>query len=349
MQPYETQMVRILNEGVPEMEENLADLVSSYAEIDFGIVNLSEGEKAFCRQLNKEILLLCKSMPESTQIDALSFLMRYAGISFNQEINFFKNYYIPAWSIIYWLIDSCSDDKELTNEDVKNAISAHSMAMFLHSLDDHLNDGQISVNHLSLLLRSQAWTRMNNALESLTVRVDSGHEIVKSFIDDYYASICSSQEVESLDNYCDVFRKQMATWLIVPVILSKKIVGDNDFTNAIQSAYESFGIAWRLLDDIQDIEKDMNKGTHSSIYYSLSEDVKRLWDQKTEVTVIKSSECENAIWKSVLEKGFISRIIERICRELESAAAIAGCINMAGLKNEFYSLLQPLKTAQNSL
>ena len=342
-------MVQIFNGAVPGMEENLADRVLSYVEIDFGIVNLSEGEKAFCRQLNKEILLLCKSMPESTQIDALSFLMRYAEISFNQEINFFKNYYIPAWSVIYWLIDSCPDDRELTDEDVKNAISAHSMAMFLHSLDDHLNDGQISVNHLSLLLRSQAWTRMNNAVDSLTVGVDGGHEIFKNFIDDYYISICGSQEIGSLDNYCDLFRKQMATWLVVPVLLSKKIAGENEFTNAIQSAYESFGTAWRLLDDIQDIETDMKNGTHSSIYYSLSEDAKRLWDQMTEETLDKSKECANAIWKFILEKGVINRITVRICRELESAVAVADCFNMAGLKNEFHSLLQPLKTAQNSL
>jgi len=331
----------------PEMRENLTEVVSSCAEIDFGIVNLTEGEKVFRRQLNKEILLLCKSIPESTQIDALLFLMRYAGISFSQEINFFKNYYIPAWSVIYWLIDSCPDDKGLTNADVKNAISAHSMAMFLHSLDDHLTDGQIAVSHLSLLVRSQAWTRMNHALESLTASVDGELEIVKRFIDDYYTGICSSPEIGSLDNYCNRFRKQMATWLIVPVTLSKKIAGDNDFTNAIQSAYESFGIAWRLLDDIQDMEEDMIKGAHSSIYYSLSEEAKRLWDKKTTETIVKGNKSANAIWKSVMEKGIITRIKERICRELESAVAIADCFNMAGLKNEFHSLLQPLKKTQN--
>ncbi len=331
------------------MKEDPPDLVSFCAKIDFGSVNISGEEKAFCRQLNKEILLLCKSMPESTQTDTLSFLMRYAGISFNQEINFFKNYYIPAWSVIYWLIDSCSDDKKLTDEEVKNAISAHSMAMFLHSLDDHLNDGQILVNHLSLLLRSQAWTRMNRALDSLTVGVDGGLEIVKCFIDDYYTGICNSREIGSLDNYCDLFRKQMATWLVVPVILSKKIAGDNDFTNAIRSAYESFGIAWRLLDDIQDIEKDMVKGVHSSIYCSLSEDAKRLWDKKTDETIVKSNEGANAIWKSVLEKDIITRLRERICRELDSAVSIADCFNMAGLKNEFHSLLQPLKKTQDPL
>jgi hypothetical protein len=349
MQPNKSSTSRFLNGAAPVSEENFVDRVSSCAEIDFGIVKLSDGEKVFCRQLNKEILLLCKSMPESTQIDALTFLMGYAGVSFDQEINFFKNYYAPAWSVIYWLIHSCPDDKKLANKDINNAISAHAMAMFLHSIDDHLNDGQISVNHLSLLLRSQAWMRMNNALGNLTDGVDDGHEIVKGFIDEYYTGICGSEKIESLDRYCERFRKQMATWLIVPVLITKKIADDTDFTHSIQSAYESFGIAWRLLDDLQDIEKDMIKGTHSAIYYSLFENIKNLWDKKTEAKSDDSSEYPKTILEFVLENSVINRIKERICSELESAAAVADSYNMADLKNEFYSLLQPLKKTPNPL
>jgi hypothetical protein len=104
-----------------------------------------------------------------------------------------------------------------------------------------------------------------------------------------------------------------------------------------------------LLDDIQDIEQDMIKDVHSSVYCSLSDDMKRLWSQQTEETKDKANEYSNAIWEFVLEKGIIDRIKVRICDELESAVAIAGCFNMAGLKNEFYSLLQPLKNTQNPL
>lgn len=343
MPPNKSSMPQFLNSAARGITESPVDRVLACAKIDFGIICLSEAEKVFCRQLNREILLLCKSMPESTQVDGFSFLMRYAGISFNQEINFFTNYYVPAWSVIYWMIDSCSEGKKLAVADVKHAVRAHTMAMLLHSLDDHLNDGQIAVTHLSLLLRSQAWTRMENALGRLTEGVDEGNEIVTGFINDYYNSICTPSEIGSLDQYCSLFRKQMATWLVVPVLIAQKIAGDHEFTRAIQSAYESFGIAWRLLDDMQDIEKDMNAGAHSSIYYSLSDNLKGLWDQKNKETLNMSNECATAICEFVLEKGVLDRLKARICRELESASAIAAGLQMAGLKSEFDSLLQPLK------
>jgi hypothetical protein len=55
----------------------------------------------------------------------------------------------------------------LDEGDVTNAVTAQSMAMFLHSLDDHLVDGQVSVTPLTLFLRSQAWTIMTRAFCNL--------------------------------------------------------------------------------------------------------------------------------------------------------------------------------------
>lgn len=331
------------------MEDKIEDLLSPCSEIDFGDVNLSGGEKEFCKELSNEIILLCKSLPESTQIDALLFFMRYARTSFGEELNFFKNYYVPAWSIIYWLIESSHDDKALEETDMKNAKTAHTMAMFLHSLDDHLDDNELPVTHLALLLRSQSWMIMNNALNSLADGVDGGHEIVQGLIDDYYSSIYGSEEIESLDRYCDLFRKQMATWLIVPVLMTKKMTTDEEFTGAIQTAYGSFGIAWRLLDDMKDIEIDMMKGSPSAIYVCLSEDMKNWWDKNTGEKKEKNSGYAKVILNHILENSIIERIKERICSELESAASIADYYDMTGLADEFRSLLSPLKNRQDHL
>jgi hypothetical protein len=331
------------------MEGKIEDLLSSCSEIDFGDLNLSDGEKEFCNELNNEIISLCKSLPESTQTDASLFFMRYLRTSFGEELNFFRYFYVPAWSIIYWLIQSSPDDKGLEQKDIKNAKTAHSMAMFLHSLDDHLNDNELPVTHLSLLLRSQSWMIMNNALNSLAGGVDEGHEIVQGFIDDYYSSICGSEEIESLDRYCDLFRKQMATWLIVPVLMTKKMTTDKEFTHAIRTAYGSFGIAWRLLDDIKDIETDMMKSTHSSIYICLSEDIKNCWDKDTGEKIDKNSSDAKVILNYILENSVIDRIKERIRSELKSAASIANDYNITGLADEFRCLLSPLKNRQDHL
>jgi hypothetical protein len=221
------------------------------------------------------------------------------------------------------------------------------MTLFLHALDDHLNDSEIPTTHLSLLLRSQSWRIMNDALYSLAEGVDGGHKIVQGFINDYYSSITSSEKVESLDSYCDLFRKQIATWLMVPTLMTKKVNSDARFSDAIQSAHGSFTISWRLLDDIQDIERDMIKGVCSSIYVCLSEDMRNCWDKDTEEKKDKGSGCAEAILNYISENKVIERIRDRICSELESAASIVAYYNIAGLADEYRSLLTPLRNKQD--
>lgn len=249
------------------MKDKIEDFISTCSQIDFGAVKLSGEEREFCSELNNEIISLCRSLPQPTQTDALLFIMRYWGIRFGHEVNFFNYYYVPSWSIIYWLFQAAPNGIGLDQTIKRYATTAHSMTLFLHALDDHLNDSETPTTHLSLLLRSQSWMIMNNALYNLGHWVDEGQEIVQGFIDDYYSSITSSKEVESLDSYCDIFRKQIATWLIVPTLLTKKMIFDARFTDAIKTAFGSFTVSWRLLDDIQDIESDMMKGVHSSILY----------------------------------------------------------------------------------
>ena len=57
--------------------------------------------------------------------------------------------------------------------------------------------------------------------------------------------------------------------MIAPILLSMKMTGISDFTRDIEIAYGSFGIAWRLLDDIRDIGRRYGKwGTLSDISLS---------------------------------------------------------------------------------
>ncbi len=229
------------------------------------------------------------------------------------------------------------------------AKTGHTMAMFLHAFDDHLIDGQLPVTHLALLMRSQSWMIMNQAYKRLARGVEKGAEIVRGFIDDYYSSITASAAAQSLDSYSAIFRKQMATWLIAPVLLAKRIDTDDEYSRSIQSAYCSFGIAWRLLDDLQDIEKDMIRGVHSSIYVCLNQDLRGLWDKSTGEKQGQNNGYVQTILRYVLEEGVIDRIKDRACSELESAASIANSCGMPGLAGELCCLLKPLKKVQNHL
>lgn len=324
------------------MENRIENLLSFCSQVDFGAVNLSVKEKEFCNEMNDEVISLCKSLPEPAQIDAIFFLMRYFRIPIGQELSIFMHYYVPAWSIIYWLIQSADAHKRFSQEDKHNAKIAHAMALLLHPLDDHLNDGQLEVTHLALLLRSQSWMIMNNAFKRLVNRIDGGEGILQKFIGDYYSSIIGSEEIRSLDSYCDNFRKQMATWMIVPVLMTKKIFHDEEITDAVQNVYESFGIAWRLLDDIKDIETDMMQGSKSSVYACLPENIKMSWDKLTED---KNTGDSMVILDYLSENSVIDRVRERISRELDSAASISEYYDIKGLADEFRCLAKPLKLA----
>lgn len=331
------------------MDDNLETFLSSCTKTDFGDVHLTDQEKDFYTVFNREIISLCDSLPESVRGLALLFLMKYSGLSIGQDLDFFKNYYTPSWSVIYWLSQFSPNRERFSKEDIQNTITAQSMAMKLHSLDNHLNDQQVPASHLTLLLRSQSWTIMIKALKNLSCGIDSGERVVKDFLNDYYSGIIESKNVETLDSYCDLFKKQMATWLIVPVLMARKITTDEKFTCAVQAAYESFGIAWRLLDDIIDIGKDMKKGAHSAVYVCLSKKIKKLW----ETVNIEESNNQYAhydiILEYILKNRLIDRIKNRIISELESAASISDSSQMTELAREFRCLLKPFRDSQDAI
>ena len=147
-----------------------------------------------------------------------------------------------------------------------------------------------------------------------------------------------------MDSYCDLFRKQMATGFIAPLLLMKKMCANEKITHAVLSAYGSFGIAWRLLDDINDIEIDMMKGMHSSVYTVIENNIKDLWNKTIDD---KSHDIRRKILDYVMSNGIIERIKKRICDELNAAARIADECNMTGLADEFRCLLKPIKNSLN--
>jgi len=325
------------------MENKIADLLSFCSLIDFGTVNLSSEEEAFRRELNREMLSFCEHLPKSMRTEAALFLVKYLGTSFYDGLNLVNYFYAPAWSILFWLHRLFPDNRKL-NPKMKEAKTGHVMAMFLHALDDHLTDGQLPVSHLVLLMRSQSWMIMKEAFKRLARGVDQGTAIVSDLIDDYYSSIGKFDETASLDSYCNFFRKQMATWLIVPVLLARRITAEEEFSRSIQSVYYSFGIAWRLLDDLQDMEKDMMKGIHSSLYTCLPGEMRKRWDRVKREKANRNGGSAGQVLNYILASGIIERIRHRICSELESAASRADSCDMTGFADELRCLLKPLRT-----
>ena len=222
------------------------------------------------------------------------------------------------------------------------------MAMFLHSLDDHLTDNQLPVSPLTLLLRSQTWTIMNRALCKLAEGLPGGKKKFQSFMDDYYSSIQDSNGQKNLDSYCHHFRKQMAIGMIAPILLSMKMNGIPDFIRDIEIAFGSFGIAWRLLDDIRDIRRDIEKGAHSAVYLCLPNKIRTHWNNHNSKSPAPAKDSLNTVLNHILEYRLIEKIKERICAELETASTIVEAYGLIGLSREFRCLAHPLRKSSST-
>ena len=307
--------------------------------IRFGRVSLASPLEAFRQTMNREIIALLHSLPASMHTDAVVFFLEHLGTSFIPQFDYFRHYHAPAWTTLYWIAHHDRYDR-LTPQEYRWAQTAHAMALFLHPLDDHLNDGQLPPSHLNLLLRSQAWLRMQQALKPLADRVPDGDRLMRAFFDDYYASIATPPPVANLNGYCDHFRKQMATWLIVPVLMARRQTAKPDFAATLQSAYGSFGIAWRLLDDLQDIESDRCSDTPSAIYHTLPARLRSAW-RRDGTAAAQSPVKEIDAYLATLKAQ--NTIRDRIARELAMAANSLAGLGLDGLAAELRALAQPFQ------
>lgn len=320
-----------------DMNRGIPNFLLECKRLDFSRPALSEGERAFYKRFNDQTMSLCRSLPEAAQTDSIMFLMRYAGIHPGGALDFFANYYAPIWSVLYWLGQETSlPTSTLPPGDVTNAVTAHAMALLLHSLDDHLVDGQVRVSPLTLLVRSEAWKIMNGALYALAETVPQGVPAIQRGIDAYYSSNQDARGCESLDKYCDLFRDQMAIVALAPVLLALKLTGDSLFADSVRASCEAFGIAWRLLDDIQDIGPDMESGSESAVCVCLPEQFKSEWKTRSFQTC---PETEHGMLEALFYS--IEEIKVRIGAELRVASSTASACNMLGFAAELRSLAIP--------
>ncbi len=310
----------------------------SYA---FGAISLSDEEQAFFDDLCGVVTRMCRRLPESTQTDAVFFAMKYARISIGEPLHFFKNYYAPCWSIVYWTMRSPAARK-MSDDEYRDVLTVHAMAMLLHSLDDHLCDGQLKPTQLLLLIRSEGWRMLHESLSRLTDGIEGGSEAAAGFINDYYKGM-SAPPPETLDEYCTVFARQLATGLVAPVLTAMLLVPGGGMADAVRRAFERFGVAWRLLDDVQDLDDDMARGDVSGAFLLLPESGRELWRAAAETAEEESQSRLEKLRGLLAEERVIERLVERIVYELDEAARIAEGAGLGGLAAEYHTLASPLR------
>jgi hypothetical protein len=319
-----------------------ADLLAKCKKLCFGGISLDESEKKFSTQLNMQMLELCRTLPSSVQTKALFFLMEYVKTDLTERFDFFKYYYSPLWTILHWLLKQLFREK--TNQDVyEEALCGHAMAMFLHSLDDHLNDGETRVSHLLLLLRSQAWIRLKTSVARICKGLSMNMERPEKLIDEYYSGVCSESDPESLGEYVRLFKKQMSTVLIFPLLIAERILNIDDLINCVRLCQEEFCTAWRFVDDISDIEADAMRGVHTSVYVELPQNGKDIWNSLGGVhTTNDRDDSLDALSKIIIEHSILARLMIQVHDCLESAKINAQRCGFTRLAEEYNELKSQL-------
>jgi hypothetical protein len=312
--------------------------------ITFGEVFLLQKEEHLYEILNNQISYLCKSIPEHMQNKAMFFMLNYSHINIGEQLDFYKNFYKPVWTIIHAMAESGAAIHELGKPEYGTAMCGQAMALFMHSLDDHLNDGEILPSHLLLLLRSQAWMQFNKAITEFADTNDAT-DLAHLLINEYYEGMYPDKEPASLDEYCDLFKKEISTWYIMPMLAAMKVFGNMEKVFEIKKAMGHFGVAWRLLDDIQDAEEDLTFGRHTAIYHSISADAKMLWDAEKQKKAGENTDADvhEEIFRELAAGNIVRDLAVRIVRKLDAAGEAAEALGMRGLAMQYKALGMPIE------
>ncbi|MCP5498094.1 MAG: hypothetical protein H7A23_26355 [Leptospiraceae bacterium] len=97
----------------------------------------------------------------------------------------------------------------------------------------------------------------------------------------------------------------------------------------LKMMYESFGLAWRLMDDFQDWQKDFQASQISAVYYYLPENLQQEW------TECNKSEDDTEISQFIEKESIRFKILKRIMDELKNSIRLANELGFEGMAKEF--------------
>ncbi|TGK08596.1 hypothetical protein EHO60_14670 [Leptospira fletcheri] len=279
--------------------------------LDFGNFEESREEAEFHKLLNEAVLNLCYELPPAIRSETLHFLYKYSDSTTDSGFDYFKKYYSPCYTILYWINEN-AQSLDWDDPLLELLIQSHSSALLLYSLDDHLVDQSLKTTHSLLQLRTQTWERYSQAGRLFAKEIHGGISVRDDFVDRYFNSVRDDSYMETLEAYLDRFRLRMATCSLQPYLLARSFM-TREQAESVLKMYEAFGIAWRLLNDYQDLEKDLENDTFSSMTYFLSNADAMDWGSRGRSRILSCFE----------NFGLEFKISDRINSYLKEAARIA--------------------------
>src|ERR1700686_5092420 len=303
---------------------------TEFNSIDFGVIEPVAEVARLQGELNRILADSVANLPEPLAQEAHSILNSYSG----RNGDFFSLFYVLIWSFLHWSAASMSIAGKA--EILLTTRTAQAMSLFLHLWDDHLCDGQLSIDILRLQLRTLAWQRYTSSSYQLCDLVGVDHQIANEHITQYLTSQHGAAAVADLDEYCRLFAYQVAIWTAIPRLLDYSISGAT-VEGPLQSVIKLFAICWRLVDDIQDVDLDLMAGKQTAVWIELDQTGRQCWDECQSRSLAVGS-LEQNTWQElcrvIKHSGCLARLLSRIEETLLTSSQVAADNGWQGLARE---------------
>lgn len=250
-----------------------------------------------------------EGLPPALAREAAGLLRTYGG----GEGGFFRLFPVPAWSFLHW-VPAGAPPSPAT---LARAREAHALALFLHLWDDHLCDGELAPDLLRLQLRTAAWARCADCAAALAADVGAPASVWAEAAAHYLMSLHRPGPAGDVAAYAERFRDQSAIWAVVPDLLGRA-VGGPGAARELQRLVGDFSVAWRLLDDVQDVRADAAAGRETAVSLLLPPEGRALWHAGAADGPVPA-----AVEAAVEASGAIPDLMARVATLLGSARSAA--------------------------
>ncbi|NEW06838.1 hypothetical protein GK047_12535 [Paenibacillus sp. SYP-B3998] len=292
---------------------------TAFTSIGFGNVTLCGKTAALKRSMQDALMETMHALPGALFQEAQTLLDRYAG----QPGDFYRLFYVPVWSFLH--VVPATLNVHHPSAFVDSAVTAHALSLFLHLWDDHLSDGQLKPDVLRLHMRTLAWQRFEHHCRLLCRHAGTDELLVEQSVADYLQAVHTRPKLDGLEAYEEQFLQEVAIWFIVPRLLAAAFAAP-DKAAALTHTLERFCLAWRLVDDVQDIHLDLEEGKRTSVWFLLDETGRNRWDL-CQRSIVESGHIAPAQWQEltayIQQSGSLGRILARASDYLLTAAQTA--------------------------
>lgn len=293
--------------------------LSPYNALGFGVPALPDALLAVRSDLQARLHASFAHLPLAMQQEAQAIVQAYSG----QADAFFRLFYQPVWSFLHWVMAQATP--AIPQAALDDARTAQALGLFLHLWDDHLCDGQLATTQLTLQVRSDAWAAYRAAALRLAQHMGMPVSMVDEHTGTYLSAIHIPEAINNLDDFCARFERQIAIWTLVPRLIGPAI-GGRPVGEDLAQLLKAFSNAWRVMDDVQDVEDDVLAGVESAVWQSLNAEGRHAWAQAhAQAKVLGQLEAQSwaALQSHLDASACIGKLLVVTYEWLDKAAAVA--------------------------